>query len=80
MFVLAVLAVLIVLSVLLYRRRHAGKPQGGLHLQALGITLAWIGGVLAFAMDRVELGAKAVFVGFAIGLVGLFVQTRSKGD
>ena len=80
LFVLAALAVLIVVFVLFYRRRLAGKRQVGLHIQTLGLLLAWMGGVLAFAMDHVEFGAKAIFAGFVIGLVGLFVQTRRRKD
>ncbi|SOD25439.1 hypothetical protein SAMN05518800_1909 [Variovorax sp. YR752] len=74
---LVVLAVLIPLVVVLYRKLHAGKPQTGLHIQTAGISLAWIGGVIALALDQVELGAKAIFLGFLIGIVGLFVHTQS---
>lgn len=78
LFVLAALAVLIVLFVALYQRRFAGRPKAGLHLQTLGLSLAWVGGALAFALDRVELGAQMIIIGIVIGVLGLVVQTRRR--
>ena len=73
---LAVLGVLIFGFVLLYRKLHRGGSQAGLHLQALGAGLAWLGGVAAFVGGRVELGSALVLLGFGLGVLGLLVHTR----
>lgn len=78
--VLALFGVLILLFILLYRRLYAGKPQAGLHLQALGVSLAWLGGILAFTLDLVELASGLAFLGFVIGIFGLFLHTRPARD
>jgi predicted RND superfamily exporter protein len=72
--VLALFGVLILLFILLYRRLYARKPQAG--LQALGVSLAWLGGLLAFTLDFVELASGLAFLGFVIGIFGLFLHTR----
>jgi TctA family transporter len=78
--VLALFGVLILLLFFLYRKLYAGKPQAGLHLQTLGVTLAWLGGILAFTMDLVELASGLAFLGFVIGILGLFLHTRPTRD
>ena len=74
--VLVIFGVLIPLFVLLYRRLNACEPRAGLNIQVLGVSLAWLAGVLAFVTDRVELASGLAFLGFVIGIFGLFLQTR----
>lgn len=72
-----VLLTLAGLLFLLYRRLYDGRPQLGLHLQIAALLVACSAVLLAVVVDRVEIGAGGVLLGFVVGIAGMFIHASS---